>query len=322
MKPTPTPTQTALTEQITMNRRTFQRLVLGTGTGLALSSCAQPTATPTALKTVNAIDCHAHIFTRDLPMPDRRRAPSGYDAPLPDYLSQLDAHGMTHGVLVQPSFLGTDNHYLRAALQQYPQRLRGIAVVEPGIHPSELERMQEEGVVGVRLNLVGLPTPDYNSPLWTQFLARLRTLQWQVEVHQEARKLAQCIDPLLEAGLQVVVDHFGRPDAALGIDDPGFRHLLELGKSRQVWVKISGAYRNGAHGVGEATGRHAMPLLRESLGLDRLIWGSDWPHTLFESTTNYDQAVALLHDYLPDPNDRAQVLWNTPAALFKFNTGV
>ena len=141
-------------------------------------------------------------------------------------------------------------------------------------------------------------------------------------MHQEARKLAQCIDPLLEAGLQVVVDHFGRPDAALGIDDPGFRHLLELGKSRQVWVKISGAYRNGAHGVGEATGRHAMPLLRESLGLDRLIWGSDSPRTLFESTTNYDQAVALLHDYLPDPNDRAQVLWNTPAALFKFNTGV
>jgi predicted TIM-barrel fold metal-dependent hydrolase len=54
----------------------------------------------------------------------RRYAPS-YDAPLGDYLGQLLAHGFSHGVLVQPSFLGTDNRYLLSALQTVPGQLRG-----------------------------------------------------------------------------------------------------------------------------------------------------------------------------------------------------
>ena len=137
-------------------------------------------------------------------------------------------------------------------------------------------------------------------------------------MHQEAHQLPAVMAPLLDAGLTVVVDHFGRPDATLGVADPGFRYLLAQGKTRRVWVKLSGAYRNGANGVGEATGRRAIPLLRDAFGLDRLVWGSDWPHTLFEKTETYDRAVALRNDYLPDADDRARVLWDTPAALFQF----
>ena len=297
-----------------MNRRTFQKIVLGTGTGFALSSCAnQPAETA-----VKAIDCHAHIFTRDLPMPDRRRAPSGYDAPLSAYLSQLDAHGMTHGVLIQPSFLGTDNRFLLDALAQMKTRLRGIVVVSPQISLEELQSMKAVGAVGVRLNLVGLATPNYASPEWRQFLSHLRALDWQIEIHQTAIKLQETMAPLLDTGINLVVDHFGRPDPQLGIDDPGFRYLLGLGATRRVWVKISGAYRNGANGAGEATGKKAIPLLRAAFGLDRLVWGSDWPHTLYEKSTNYDQAYALLQDYLPDEKERAKVLWDTPAGLFGF----
>ena len=297
------------------NRRQFNHYLLGAGASVALSACASGSRS-TMLK---AIDCHAHVFTRDLPMPDRRRAPAGYDAPLQSYLAQLDAHGMTHGVLVQPSFLGTDNSYLLSSLAQQKQRLRGIAVVKADIATSELEMMHAQGIVGIRLNLVGLPTPDFSSPAWTRLLAALQRLDWQVELHQEARLLQRAMDPLLAAGVKVVVDHFGRPDAALGIDDPGFRYLLEQGAGGRVWIKISGAYRNGAKGAGEATARRAMPLLRQHYGLGRLVWGSDWPHTLFESTENYDRAVALLHDYLPDEDERQQVLWQTPAALFGFD---
>ncbi len=48
-------------------------------------------------------------------MPDRRRAPCGYDATPEDYLGMLDANHIAHGVLIQPSFLGADNSYLVAA---------------------------------------------------------------------------------------------------------------------------------------------------------------------------------------------------------------
>jgi hypothetical protein len=133
-----------------MTRRGFNGALCG-ATAFALSGCAkQPVASR-----LGAIDSHAHVFHRDLPMPDKRRAPAGYDAPPEDYLRVLAANGMTHGVLVQPSFLGADNSYLVASLRRYPDRLRGIAVVDPSIGSEQLQALQDAGVVGIRLNLIG-----------------------------------------------------------------------------------------------------------------------------------------------------------------------
>lgn len=288
--------------------------------GLAASTQFAGCASPGRSAPVTAIDCHAHVFRRDLPMPDRRRAPSGYDATVDDYLRQLDTHGLSHGVLIQPSFLGTDNSYLVGSLRAHPDRLRGVAVVEPGIAADELQAFAAAGVVGIRLNLIGLPTPDFAAPAWAALLGQLRRLQWQVEVHQVAGKLEPVMDPLLAAGLNVVVDHFGRPDEMLGVDDPGFRYLLSTGRSRQVWVKLSGAYRNGGHGAGEATALAAVPLLKASHGVDRLVWGSDWPHTLFETSADYTTERRLLDTWLPDARERDAVLRSTPRALFRFAT--
>jgi predicted TIM-barrel fold metal-dependent hydrolase len=61
-----------------------------------------------------------------------------------------------------------------------------------------------------------------------------------------------------------------------------------------------------------------MPLLREHLGLDRMMWGSDWPHTLFEKTASYAGQRQLLAQWLPDEQERRRVLWDTPAQLFGF----
>jgi len=295
-------------------RRRFNLALLGLA-GAPLAACT----TARMARPISAIDCHAHVFTRALPMPDRRRAPEGYDATPEDYLRQLDANGMSHGVLVQPSFLGTDNNYLMAALRRHPDRFRGIAVIDNNASPDDLQVMQNAGVVGIRLNLVGLPTPDFSSPAWRVLLDDLKQRRWQVEVHRSAGELQSAIDPLLAAGLNVVVDHFGRLDAKLGVDDPGFRYLLSLGTSRQVWVKLSAAYRNGKDGQGEATAIATMPLLRAAFGLDRLVWGSDWPHTLFEKTESYWTERQLLDQWLPIPTDRQVVLRDTPSRLFAFN---
>ena len=98
---------------------------------------------------VTAIDCHAHIFERGLGLAGNRRYAPDYDATLADYLVNLDANGCSHGVLVQPSFLGTDNSYLIAALKRHAGRLRGIAVIEPTLSAGQLEELDETGIVGI-----------------------------------------------------------------------------------------------------------------------------------------------------------------------------
>ncbi|CAJ0821251.1 4-sulfomuconolactone hydrolase [Ralstonia wenshanensis] len=302
-------------------RRAFNTGLLAMLGSTALAGCAvtgNSDATRGASARITAIDTHAHVFERGLPLAGARRYAPIYDAPLSAYLAQLDAHGVSHGVLIQPSFLGVDNSYLLAALKQAPQRLRGVAVIDPAAPETLLTQMNAEGIVGIRLNLIGAADPQLKSPVWQAALARLHALGWHVELHVEARRLPALLQPLLDAQVNVVVDHFGRPDPALGVDDPGFAALLAAGRSRRVWVKISGAYRNGANGRGEAIAQAAMPRLKDALGLDRLVWGSDWPHTQFESQINYDKMWAFAGVLLPNATDRRQVLIDTPAQLFRF----
>jgi predicted TIM-barrel fold metal-dependent hydrolase len=218
-------------------------------------------------------------------------------------------------VLVQPSFLGTDNSFLVAALRTHPDRLRGIAVVAPD---ADLGPLDGTGIVGLRLNLIGQPDPDFDTGIWRTHLAEVARRGWQIEVQAEARRLPGVLPPLLAGGVDVVLDHFGKPDPTLGVEDPGFRYLLEAGAGRRVWVKLSGSYRSGGVERGKQIAAAAAPLLKRSFGLDRLLWGSDWPHTQFERATDYGTARALLDIWLPDADERRQVLVDTPARLFRF----
>ncbi len=261
------------------------------------------------------IDTHAHVFHRGLKLaPGRRYAPD-YDAPLSLYLEQLDRNGMTKGVLVQPSFLGTDNSYLVESLKAAGGRLRGIAVVDVAVSSDELRALDGAGVVGIRLNLVGQPLPDLTTPEWKSLLASIKAMGWQVEIQRNATDLAVLAPQLLDQGVTVVLDHFALPDPKLGVNDPGFQSVLKLGASRSIWIKVSAPYRNGA--AGESFATQAYPLLRAAYGLDRLLWGSDWPHTQFEATESYPKNRQFLDTLIVDANERAQVL-ASPQPLFRF----
>lgn len=299
-----------------MNRRTFCRDLLAGSLALALPAPGRA-AGPASLG-VEAVDTHAHVFTRSLTLAGERRYAPDYDASIADYLAMLDRNGMARGVLIQPSFLGTNNGYMVSALRQAPERLRGIAVLAPEVEAGTMRDLAEAGVVGLRLNLIGRPDPDFGTPAWQSHLARVKDLGWQIEVQAEARRLARLLPPLIEAGIPVVVDHFGRIDPALGIADPGFAQLLAFAAGG-VWVKLSGAYRIGSGEAGRQTARAAAERLRASFGAGRLLWGSDWPHTQFETQASPAAALRDLETWIPDPAERRIILGDTPAKLFRFD---
>lgn len=268
---------------------------------------------------LTGIDSHAHIFARGLPLAQNRRYAPSYDATLDAYLAMLACTVLSHGVLVQPSFLGTDNSYMVAALRRLPDRLRGIAVVRPEIEDAAMRALDEAGCVGARLNLIGRPDPAFKTAEWQAHLHRLAAFGWQIEVQAEAARLPRLLPPLLAAGLHVVVDHFGRPDMTQGIGDPGFRFLLHAAESRRVWVKLSGAYRLGRSARGEEIARQAAPLLLAHFGAGRLLWGSDWPHTQHEGA-NDAQLRGRLDAWVPDASMREAILRTSPGELFRFTT--
>ena len=296
---------------------------------MSLADSAQPARG--GAERITAIDAHAHVFARGLPLAPRRRHAPQYDALLADYVDHLDRHAISHAVLVQPSFLGTDNSYLIDAVRSSPQRLRGVIVAEPDIAEDALAALAAQGAVGIRLNLVGLEIPDFAAPPWQALLAHVRALGWHVEVHREARDLPPILDALLASRCNLVVDHFGRPDPKLGVDDPGFAALLRAADSGRVWVKLSAAYRSaqslrlapadrsasGAEQDAEAAQAAASALLG-AFGPERLVWGSDWPHTQHEDSIDFARSRALLDAWVPSDAQRQRILVDTPAVLFGF----
>ncbi|MGX1175452.1 amidohydrolase family protein [Pseudomonas sp. R151218B TE3479] len=273
----------------------------------------------TCTKPMTGIDCHAHVFSRELELAAVRRYTPDYDATLAQYLDHLHVHGLSHGVLVQPSFLGTDNRYLLAALRQAPEQLRGVVVVERDVSRAELEDMARLGVVGVRLNLMGKALPDFRDAVWRGFLGHIAELDWHVELHANLVDLPGLMAQLLPLGIKLVVDHFGRPDARSGLDQPGFAQLMALGQGGQVWMKVSGIYRLGATAPRNLEfARASLAELERNFGPERLVWGSDWPHTQHEAQVGFETVMGQLRALECSASLMHALMIQTPQALFKF----
>ncbi|MFO1414090.1 MAG: amidohydrolase family protein [Burkholderiales bacterium] len=262
---------------------------------------------------IRAIDCHAHVMRRDWPLaPDRHSGPQR-DVTVDEYLGVLDAHGFTHGVLTAPSFYGSDNRILLDALATQRDRLRGTAIVDPDVAPETLAAMDAGGVVGIRLNWIRRAAlPDVAGDGYRRLLANVRAQDWQVEIYLEGPKLAHVLPRLRDAGVRVVVDHFGAPDPAQGVQCAGFREVLRGVAAGDTYVKLSAPYRQG--------GRPVQPYVDALLaaGPGQLVWASDWPFVGREDTVTYDECVDAMARWLPDAAVRRQVLVDTPAKLFRF----
>lgn len=265
---------------------------------------------------VAGVDTHAHIFCRDLPLAaDRRYAPE-YDALVETYLSNIDRCGLSHGVLIQPSFLGTDNSYIEQALKRYPDRLRAVAVVDPEIEEAELDRLDAAGFVGIRLNLIGKALEDFGAPRWQQLFSRLARRNWQVEIQRNFDDLHRFVPAILEAGVNVVIDHFGRPGGAIDTACADHARSLELFASERLWLKLSAAYRAQAD-LEQA--RQLLAILKHKAGgVQRFLWGSDWPNTQFEQSTDYQTQFDFFNALVSDARERQQILLHNAVKLFRF----
>jgi predicted TIM-barrel fold metal-dependent hydrolase len=271
---------------------------------------------------ITGIDSHAHVFSRELNLAAVRRYTPGYDATLEQYLEHLRNHSLSHGVLVQPSFLGSDNSYLLAALRQAPERLRGVVVLERDASRDMLNDMARLGVVGVRLNLMGKALPDFRDTAWQYFFGHIAELGWHVELHRRLEDLPGLLRQLMPFGMKLVIDHFGRPDARLSVDQPGFPEMLELGLSGQIWMKVSGIYRlEGTDQQNLKFARSALSVLEQSFGLRRLVWGSDWPHTQHEDSIGFGTVVEQLQALECSTQLMRSLLVEAPGELFGFHSG-
>jgi len=266
---------------------------------------------------MSMIDTHAHVFSAQSAFIANARYRPDYTACVEDYINILDDHGFGQGVLIQPSFLGTNNEEMLSAIAKFPDRLKGVAVLDPTMRSTELETLNAQGILGVRLNLFGLPCPDLRQKPWSSFLARLSQFGWQLELHAPPSFLIQLLPQLSPYDLDVVIDHFGRVDPDLGAADPDYQQLLSQLDPRQHWVKVSGYYRLD-HKQYLQPAIDAFHQLLDCGMRERLVWGSDWPHTQYESQMSFSKALHNFETIVDDANLVKKIITENNARLFQF----
>jgi predicted TIM-barrel fold metal-dependent hydrolase len=261
-----------------------------------------------------ACDCHVHVFgpaTRFPFAPERAYTPA--DASIEELLALQKRLGFERVVIVQPSVYGTDNSCTLDALRQLGRRARAVAVTDHEISRDELLEMRDLGVRGVRVNL---QTGGMNEPkLIEEAAARVAPLGWHVQTFTKVGLLRKL--NLGNVPVPLVLDHFGLPATQDDVD-----YLVDLLKTRNVYVKLSGPHR---------LPMDPGPVVRALLAAnpERCLWGSDWPHPFTRGSRDaklvqpfdpIDDVAALerLRGWLGDAALFRKILVDNPARLYDF----
>lgn len=268
-----------------------------------------------------AVDSHCHVFDA-VRFPFAAGAsckPSPSEQGTAEQLAALlDVHRVGRALLVNPtSGYGYDNRCLVDALRAFPARFKGVARVPPDIAESELAKLKVAGVIGIRLDLIADGVGVLHDRAAARLLALVRELGWQVHVQCEKDQLAEAAPFLLDARVPLVVDHCGRPDVARGTSQPGFQALLRLGREGHA-LKLSGPFRFSRRPAPHDDVEPFIAAAIEAFTPRRCVFGSDWPFVRLPERPEYGATLARLRRWIPDDDERGDVLCATPARLFGF----
>ncbi len=249
--------------------------------------------------------------------PTRKYTPPA--ALLHDYLAMLDVLGIDHAIVTHANTQGSDNTIYLDAVAQAPDRL--VAVVRPDstLTLAQARQWHQQGVRGVRFAFHGMSGVSLDRRALDNALRLLPELGWFVQLHLDDGALPHWLPEIRQWSVPVVLDHFGRVDAGEGIDGPNMRALLTLAELPHVWVRLSGFERVSR----QAFPFHDLTLLTAALcdvAADRLLWGTDWPHTgHFDPQTMPDDGLLLeaLIRHVPAERSRVAILRDNPRRLLQ-----
>jgi len=269
------------------------------------------------------IDCHLHLL-------DPRRFPyhpqawyhpvENEQGSAEQLIDLFDAFAVRHAVVVGPnSGYDTDNRCLLDLLERGEGRFKGVAVVDNDSTHDDLAALRARGIVGTTMQAALLGVEHFAGA--ATLLHDLRELGMFADVQVQGDQLAGLAPLLDESGVDVLIDHCGRPDPTKGPDQAGFAALLRAAETGRYWIKLSGLVKCSAQRYPWPDSWPYVRALIEAFGPDRCLWGSDWPFLRAPERIDYATVLSLTERLLPDPAVREQILWATPARLFGFLPG-
>ncbi len=268
-----------------------------------------------------ACDTHFHVFGPPHIFPyAETRLYTPPAAPIEHYFSIAEKIGLQRGILVTPTVHGYDNSVMHDAIAKADGRLFGMIRANPDLTAQDNKDLHACGVRGVRFNFIRRLKGEFDKERFLGVVSCMDSLPWAIDLHTEPHVIEERADLIRSLPLPVIIDHFGLIDAYKGLQQPAFVVLLQLLSTGNVWLKISSADRQMVRG---SKYEEVVAMARRLIAHrpDRLIWGTDWPHSFVWEAgkmANDGDLMNMLPDFAPDEANRRRILVDNPATLFGF----
>lgn len=188
------------------------------------------------------------------------------------FLSNMDYAQVGGAVVVQEVIDGNQNDYLRDVQQKYPNRFfcMGMATsLDDAAH------VYAQGLRGI-----AIPGHRLNTPL-TDMMDMFRFMQdkhmiLSLCLHPDNHQLKE-VENIVEQcpDLVIVIGHFGMVTA------PGWIEQIRLARHSNVYVECGGiTWLFNAEFYPFPSAVEAIRLAADEVGIEKLMWGSDYPRTI------------------------------------------
>ena len=234
------------------------------------------------------------------------------------FVAEMDAAGIDLGVVVQENMDGEQNDYCLEVLQRYPGRF----VVHALPNYWDLDNVEKETMALFERGFRGLKLPaghlagqiELDDPRLMPIYRVMEEKQFVLAVDLcEGEEQVPAMRKILETlpTLRVAIGHFGMPNRG------GWPGQLELCQFENVYLETGGIlwlYR--AEGYPFPTVLEVLRQAADKVGIQKLMWGSDWPRTMVDFT--YRQSIQFLResDQLSE-EDRTWLLGRSAATLYQ-----
>lgn len=219
-------------------------------------------------------DTHCHIFDPvhyPYKPDDTRNQPP---ATVGCYRLLMRRLGIDRCVVVTPSAYGVDNRCTLHALKCFGDAARGIAVIDEKTTDQELAWMNEQGIRGIRFNVVSGSRGSLEH--MAELAERIKKYQWHILLWLPADILVDIHKWLWKLPCQVVFDHRGHIPAEIGVQHKAFEIISDLMKDDRAYVKLSALYHDSKDPVYRDTIDLSLKYIEQEE--NHVLWGTDWPH--------------------------------------------
>jgi len=195
------------------------------------------------------------------------------------FLSNMDYAQVSAAVITQEFIDGLQNSYLEQVQRQYPDRFFCFAMAEfrkPGFL-DEAKSLIHSGFRGIKIPAARLETQFLNE----EFMELFRWMEQQniilgIELADGDAQVGQLEEVISECPqLKIAIGHFGM------VTRPNWMSQIRLARHENVFVESGGItwlfndefypYPSAIKAIKEAA---------EAVGMEKLMWGSDYPRTI------------------------------------------